>query len=221
MCSSDLGSLWIGEENFERVFPDIGGYRMFLVKPKDAVARDPKMGSDSNSESIERMRDALEEGWSDEGLSCAAADGVLSKLLAVQNTYLSAFQVLGGLGLLLGTLGLGVTQLRSALERRSELAAMRAMGFPKGRLVWGLFLENGWQLIRGLGIGMLCALAASAPKLFYGGLGGGLIRESWLAPLLSPLGMLAWVLGIGFIFCIGAAVLAMRQPLLESLRSDR
>ena len=78
------GSLWIGEENFERVFPDIGGYRMFLVKPKDAVARDPKMGSDSNRESIERMRDALEEGWSDEGLSCAAADGVLSKLLAVQ-----------------------------------------------------------------------------------------------------------------------------------------
>ncbi len=44
----------------------------------------------------------------------------------VQNTYLSAFQLLGTLGLLLGTIGLGISQLRGAMERRSELAAMRA-----------------------------------------------------------------------------------------------
>ncbi|MFN9348421.1 MAG: FtsX-like permease family protein [Planctomycetota bacterium] len=196
------GSLLIGEANFQKIFPDVGGYREFLVKPPEGASKDQ----------VAQIRTALESGWSDEGLSCASADGILSRLLAVQNTYLSAFQLLGGLGLLLGTLGLGVSQLRSALERRSELAAMRAMGFPKGRLVWALFLENGWQLLRGLGIGMVCALAASAPVL---------LRGNSVVSLGGPLTMLIWVILLGLVFCVLAAVLAMRQPLLGSLRSDR
>ena len=196
------GSLWIGEANFKKVFPDIGGYREFLVKPPEGAS----------AQQVAQIRTALESGWSDEGLSCASAEGILARLLAVQNTYLSAFQLLGGLGLLLGTLGLGVSQLRSALERRSELAAMRAMGFPKGRLIWALFLENGWQLLRGLGIGMLCALAASAPVL---------MRGNSVVSLGGPLTMLLWVILLGMFFCVLAAVLAMRQPLLGSLRSDR
>ncbi len=197
------GSLWIGESNFQRIFPEISGYRLFLVKPKE-----PKVPSATLTE----IRTALETGWSNEGLSCASASDILARLLAVQNTYLSAFQVLGGLGLLLGTLGLGVTQLRSALERSSELAAMRAMGFSKNRLIWTLSLENGWQLIRGIGIGLTAALLASAPVLLQG---------QGMAAVASPLLMLLWVVLLGLVFCVGAAVLAMRQPLLASLRADR
>ena len=194
------GSLWIGEKNFQKVFPDVGGYRMFLVKPS----------RDSQGD-IGAVSAALEDGWADEGLSCASTEGVLQKLLAVQNTYLSAFQLLGALGLLLGTIGLGVTQLRNAMERKSELGAMRAMGFPRSRLIWALFLENGWQLLRGVGIGMLCALAASLPILW---------QKQTLAGVLGPLSMLAWVIGLGLVFCIAAAYLAMREPLLRALRAD-
>jgi hypothetical protein len=86
------------------------------------------------------------------------------------------------------------------------------MGFPKARLVWTLFMENGWQLFRGLGIGMLCAAAASAPIL---------LRGNSVVSLGGPLVMLAWVILLGLIFCVAAAVLAMRQPLLGALRSDR
>ena len=197
------GSLWIGENNFEALFPEISGYRMFLVKPT---------APDMLSEDVAKIRTAMEEGWSDEGLSCASTTDILAKLLAVQNTYLSAFQVLGALGLLLGTLGLGVTQLRSALERQSELAAMRAMGFPKNRLVWALSLENGWQLMRGIGIGAGAAILASAPVL---------LRGQSMSAIGSPLGMLFWVVVLGLFFCVGAALLAMRQPLLASLRADR
>jgi ABC-type lipoprotein release transport system permease subunit len=194
------GSLWIGEKNFQKVFPDVGGYRMFLVKPS----------RDSQGD-IGAVSAALEDGWADEGLSCASTEGVLQKLLAVQNTYLSAFQLLGALGLLLGTIGLGVTQLRNAMERKSELGAMRAMGFPRSRLIWALFLENGWQLLRGVGIGMLCALAASLPILW---------QKQTLAGVLGPLSMLAWVIGLGLVFCIAAAYLAMREPLLRALRAE-
>lgn len=197
------GSLWIGENNFEALFPEISGYRMFLVKPTT---------SNMPIDDVAKIRIAMEEGWSDEGLSCASTNEILAKLLAVQNTYLSAFQVLGALGLLLGTLGLGVTQLRSALERQSELAAMRAMGFPKNRLVWALALENGWQLMRGIGIGAGAAILASAPVL---------MRGQSMSAISSPLGMLFWVVLLGLLFCVGAALLAMRQPLLASLRADR
>ena len=50
----------------------------------------------------------------------AAAARRLAQFNAVQNTYLNTFQVLGGLGLLLGSAGLGVVVLRNVLERRNE-----------------------------------------------------------------------------------------------------
>ena len=39
----------------------------------------------------------------------------------MENTYLSTFQTLGGLGLVLGTFGLAAVLLRNVLERRREL----------------------------------------------------------------------------------------------------
>ena len=53
----------------------------------------------------------------------------LEAYLAVENTYLTTFQALGGLGLLLGALGLAVVLLRSVWERRGELALLRALGY--------------------------------------------------------------------------------------------
>ena len=54
---------------------------------------------------------------------------------AVQNTYLGTFQILGGLGLLLGSAGLGIIVLRNVLERRGELGLLLAVGF-RPRALW-------------------------------------------------------------------------------------
>ena len=81
----------------------------------------------------------------------------LAQFLAVQNTYLSTFQSLGGLGLLLGTVGLAVVQLRSVLERRGELALMRAEGFQPSRLVKMVVFENAVLLVGGLAVGAIAA----------------------------------------------------------------
>ena len=51
------------------------------------------------------MAEVLEERLSDQGFDALSAAERLQDLLAVQNTYLSTFQSLGVLGLLLGTLG--------------------------------------------------------------------------------------------------------------------
>lgn len=211
------GSLIIGEDNFERVFPTVNGYRMFLIKTpqsnsSSSQSSDAKGLSKDSLASESAIRMLLEDGWNDTGLSLASSDDVLAQLLAVQNTYLGAFQVLGALGLLLGTFGLGVTLLRSAMERRSELAAMRAMGFSKRRLIEMLILENGWQLVRGLGVGGVAAGLSTLPAVLSGQAGSG---------ILWPLCMVAFVFITGIICCVVAAVLAMRWPLLDSLRSDR
>ena len=200
------GSLIVGESNFENLFPSITGYRMFLVKSSEGQT------STQRPETLEQARTVLENGWSDSGLSLASSDSVLRQLLAVQNTYLGAFQVLGALGLLLGTIGLGVSQLRSAMERRAELAAMRAIGFTKSRLVWLLTLENGWQLLRGIGIGVASAALATLPSLLNGQPFSGL---AW------PSLMMAMVILSGLLCSILAAWGAMQWPLLKALRSDR
>jgi ABC-type antimicrobial peptide transport system permease subunit len=193
------GSLLIGESNFEQVFPAITGYRSFLVQ----VPASLRAKSDE-------IKAALEDGWEEPGLSLVRSDSVLSQLLAVQNTYLSAFQLLGALGLLLGTIGLGVAQLRGAMERSSELAAMRAIGFTKGRLTWLLSLENGWQLMRGMLIGTVAAALATIPALMSGQPFGGIV---------NPLLMLLLIVVLGALTSWLSAWLAMRAPLLQSLRA--
>ena len=55
----------------------------------------------------------------------------------VENTYLSTFQALGGLGLLLGTVGLSAIMFRNVLERRRELALLRAVGYDAAPGVHG------------------------------------------------------------------------------------
>ena len=62
----------------------------------------------------------------DRGLELTPAAEKLNAFNAVQNTYLDTFQVLGALGLLLGSVGLGVVVLRNVLERRGELALLAA-----------------------------------------------------------------------------------------------
>src|SRR6185436_630403 len=101
------GNLLISERNFVQRFPGIGGYRMFLV--------------DAPSNTVTQTAAVLMRALQDTGLELTPAAKRLDAFNAVQNTYLNTFQVLGGLGLLGGSVGLGVVVLRNVLERRSEL----------------------------------------------------------------------------------------------------
>ena len=129
----------------------------------------------------------------------------------VQNTYISIFQVLGGLGLLLGSLGLGVVVLRNVLERRSELAVLRVIGFPRNMIVGMVLSEHGWLLIAGLGCGVVAALVAVFPRLVAPG-----AEIPWL-PLSATL---AGVFGGGLLWTLLATFWALRTNLISALRND-
>jgi ABC-type antimicrobial peptide transport system permease subunit len=128
----------------------------------------------------------------------------LADLLAVQNTYISTFQSLGALGLVLGTFGVAAVQLRSVFERRKELALFRAAGFRRRRLGELVLLENLVLLMGGLGLGTLTALIAVMPLMLLG-------------PARLPVVDLAGLLGIVLIVGIGTGFIAVRATLRASL----
>ena len=102
----------------------------------------------------------------DEGFDAVDSKARLADLLAVQNTYISTFQSLGAIGLLLGTFGSAAVQLRSVFERRKELALLRAAGFRRLRLGEMVLLENLLLLLGGLATGTIAALVTVLPHYF-------------------------------------------------------
>ena len=84
----------------------------------------------------------------DRGLEVSSATQRLDAYNAVQNTYLNTFQIFGGLGLLLGTAGLGVVVFRNVLERRAEFALFTAVGLRSRVLHKLIMMEHGALLAR-------------------------------------------------------------------------
>lgn len=193
------GVLLLSEDNFKTLYPDIPGHRYFLVETD---------GTDQQSEVVSSL---LESKLTPYGLDAERVSDRIAGFLAVQNTYLSTFQTLGGLGLLLGTLGLATVMLRNIIERRSELALMRSVGFGPSKLTWLVLIENALLLILGLALGTGCALLAMTPHLSKTGAD-------------VPWGSLALVIGGVFVVGMLAAWFAVREavrtPVLATLRAE-
>ena len=191
------GNLIISEKNFVARFPHEAGYRMFLI--------------DAPSNSADKLAQTLSKALQDVGFSVTSARERLAAFNAVQNTYLGTFQMLGGLGLILGSFGLGVILLRNVFERRSELALLLAVGFRKSSLKWLVLSEHAALLVTGLVIGIVAAIIAVLPSILRPG------GELPVAQLTLTLGA---VFLCGLIWTIFAAARALRLPLLQSLRNE-
>ena len=191
------GELLVGEGHFLKHFGDQSGYRYFLIdappERQDAAKR-------------------LLSGWDPAlGLKIRDTDELLAAFAEVQNTYLSAFETLGGLGLLLGALGLGILLLRHAEERRAEFALMQAVGFRERTIARQLAAEVGTLLVAGSLVGAAAALVAVAPHLV-----STRADVQWGSMLL----VLGLAVACGLVFCGLAARHVCRGDLLQSLRSE-
>ena len=191
------GSLLIDEAAFVKKFPGESGYRMFLI--------------DAPSNRAAEISAGLSRAMQDVGLELTPATQRLNAFNAVQNTYLNTFQILGGLGLLLGSAGLGVVVLRNVLERRGELAVLLAVGFRPRALRWLVLSEHGALLCLGLLLGISAALVAVLPALLSPG------AEISFGSLALTLGL---VFLSGILSAWVAARVALRGDLLEALRNN-
>jgi len=191
------GELLMSEGNFLRAFPNEDGFRFFLLEVP--------------GESTDDVIATLEERLEDYGVDVVDTSSRLASFHRVENTYLSTFQSLGGLGLVLGTFGLAAVLLRNVLERRRELALLRAVGYRSKDFSLMVLAENAILLFWGLASGTLCALIAIAPAFVSR---GGALSLSSLGLLLLA------VLVSGVLASLLAVAASVRAPLLESLRAE-
>jgi ABC-type lipoprotein release transport system permease subunit len=185
--------LLIPEEDFQRAWPEEGGYRVFLLNAPE--------GSEA----------AFETALADYGFDIITSADRRAAYHRVENTYLSTFQSLGALGLVLGTVGLAAVLLRNLLERRRELALLRAVGYRPAQLAKMTLAENVFLLAAGLGIGTVCALVAVVPTV---------VERGGSLPVTSIVLLLAAVTGAGLAASLVALRFVGRSPLLEALRSE-
>lgn len=191
------GNVLIDRAQFASRFNDEAGSRAFLIDAPPAVA--------SN------VSAALTRGLADFGFETVPTTTRLAMLFEVQNTYLTIFQVLGAIGMVLGCGGLAALVWRNIAERRGELATMIAMGFTLNRLRRLVLAEHAMLLAAGLLAGSLAAVVALIP--------------AWRTPGTQiPWGTVTTTL-IAVTACgLGAAILAvqvtLRGSLVEAMRAD-
>ena len=187
------GSLLVSEQKFVRRFPSDEGYRMFLI--------------DTDRSNIEPLSETMMQRLSHFGLELTPTTQRLAEFMAVENTYLSIFQLLGGLGLILGSVGLGLVVLRNVLERRGELAMLQAVGFDKATLIKMVFDEHSYLMLAGLAFGVIAALVAVSPALRTQ---GAHIPYLTIAAIAVSAVIWIWL----------AATLALSGQMLDALRNE-
>jgi hypothetical protein len=194
------GELIVAEEQFVRLFPGEQGYRFFLI---DAPARTAPEAA-ALAQIVERELEPF-------GVDAVSTLDRLEAFHRVENTYLSTFQALGGLGLLLGTIGVATVMFRNVLERRRELALLRAVGFDARSVSIMIAAETALLLGAGIGAGVLCAAIAIAPAWL--GRGGA-------TPGVGLVLLLAGVIAAGLLSTLLATRAALRGEVLQALRAE-
>lgn len=191
------GKLLVANRHFTERYPSESGARALLIDTPPGRA--------------DAVRDYLTRRLDRVGLDVVPSVDRLERYYVVESTYLTMFLVLGGLGLLLGTTGMGVLVLRNVLERRGELALLRAVGFSRRRAARVVVAEHRFLLLAGLGVGVAAAAVALVPTVTRPGVH---VPFGWLGAFLAATALfsIAWI-------AIAARV-ALRAELVPALRDD-
>jgi ABC-type antimicrobial peptide transport system permease subunit len=187
----------VADTVFRILYPSVPGSRVFLVN-----------GQAEKKEEIETL---LDRNFRDYGMEISYAPERLASFYAVQNTYLNVFILLGGIGLIIGTLGIGILIFRSVLERRQELGILRAVGFTRSRIIKILLTENTLLLFAGIVAGSLSAVISTLPSFLASGTG---IPVNLILSLL----LLLMIFGSAVVFL--SVVFSTKRNLVETLKSE-
>ena len=165
------GSVIIDEADLLEKYPSAGGYSLFLVEDENAKA-------------------TLQTATADLGGKVTSTQDRLAAFHEVENTYIAIFHVLGGLGMILGSVGVGVVTARNLVERRSEFEILRVLGISQEARKGIVMKEVATLIAWGLGIGALASAIAVLPLL---GEKVSFLDLGWMLGLLVIMGAVAWV----------------------------
>lgn len=191
------GNILISDSSFLANFPSSGGTRVMMV--------------DLPFSGEEQMTQQLKSRWIDYGVSISSASERLAAFYSVTNTYLNIFMILGGLGVILGTMGMGIVLMRNMLDRKHELAVLKALGFTHKQLLRLVVLENFWLLLTGMVIGIFSALIGILPSL---------LSPAFQIPGYFLMVLVVSVFFSGSVWILLASHWAVKRDLGNELRND-
>lgn len=187
------GNILIGDSLFYANFPSVSGSQVFLIQAP------------------ELEEEALRSAFRNYGFELTTTKERLLSFYQIENTYLNIFLMLGALGLLIGTIGLGIVIFRNIFEKQAQYALLEAIGFRKNVIKRMVLRGNLFLVVLSLCIGLIPAVLAALPSL--------------LSSLYA--GLLYWSLIICFIVLASAWLwvfignrLAMKANLYEALRNE-
>jgi len=188
------GNILISDKNFQAHYPSVSGSNLILADGKN-----------------EAFVSTIEDQLQDHGPKVQKASERLAAFYSVENTYLNMFMLLGALGVMIGTLGLGIVLLRNMLERKKELALLKALGFQQKSIFRLIMIENLFLLIVGLLSGAFAAIVGMLPSLFSDAFS-------------MPVGFVLQVTLAIFVFALLSiyipAKFALKQNLISSLKDE-
>lgn len=173
------GNLLISDSLLNLHFPSASGGTLLLI--------------DAPPNRSELLDSVLSSTFEDHGMVVTTTAERLALFNSVQNTYLMIFLILGGLGVLIGTIGFGFFLMRTIQERSFELALYQALGFPRRRIFAILFFEHFWIFSTGILLGIVLALLAALPSLLAHS-----VQVPWTFMGIILVGI--WVSGILWIY---------------------
>jgi ABC-type antimicrobial peptide transport system permease subunit len=146
------GNVIVAGDYFVKEFPSVSGANLFLLQTPKGYIPD---------------RDFL-DGWRHYGAEITGTRERLLMFGKIETTYLNIFLMLGALGLLIGTIGLGILIYRITLEQIPQYALLHSIGFSKARIFKLLFFEKLFLLLSAIFAGSIPAALSVAPIIFTG-----------------------------------------------------
>lgn len=138
------GYILIDKSLFSKIWSEISGSEIMLIKVQDTAIEDTKM--------------LITQALHNYGVYVSTTAERLKMFYSVTDTYLTIFLTLGGMGLLLGIFSFIIVVRKNLVSKLNEISLYRALGFDEKREVKLLYRENVVVPLSAIIVGTLCAL---------------------------------------------------------------
>jgi putative ABC transport system permease protein len=147
----------------------------------------------------------LEAAFLPNGMESDVLEEVIEDQVAANRAFNNLFTGFMGLGLVVGVAALGVISLRAVVERRQQIGVLRAIGYRKGMIQFGFFLESSFVALLGivLGIALGSIISFNIVEDIQDDFQGATFSVPWL--------QVGLIVGIAYLFSVITTILPARQ----------
>src|SRR2546422_882497 len=155
---------------------------------------------------VDAFRTDLERTFFVYGLRTIDIREQIGQAFGASQEVLTLMQAYLGIGLLVGIAGLAVITLRAVVERRTQIGALRAIGFTRGMILATFLVEIALIAVLGIGIGVALGIVLSY-KIY-------IVYFADIVVFSVPWPNLSLIVGVASI----AAIVSAAQPAIRASR---